>query len=986
MPFSRTVLGTRIKCPKTRNWLPDGMQQERLSADGVPVVKMRSYLKHFTAYSVETGRLSFSANVTAFDLFDSNLPQFEAALTQGNASGAMCSYFAPNGTSSCGSSMLLQELMRDRWARDDAVVMSDCGAVENMRTDNKPVEDKSAKVAVALNAGMDLYAGGGSDLFGDGHLLEAVQRGMVREASVTKAAARVLSQRFSLGLFDDSDPWSAIGAPDLNSTRSQQVAYEAALQGMVLLQNERGALPFATGTRIAVVGPLAYDASMYLSSYAAATGAWAPSILEAFGAANVNGSTVYAQGVGLVGKSNETEVERALELVHGAQAVVLAVGITREVEREALDRGNTTLPDVQEAFAQRVLAAASGCPVVVLLVNGGILSIDQLLAAEHSSSRVAIIEAFNPAQQGPYALAALAFGKENRWGKLPVTIYPASYAATRSMDDMSFVNRSYRYYTGQPLFPFGHGLSLTTFSLHGCSCARVAGRIEGFSCRCSLTNTGKSLAGDEVVLVYHAVGDEIRAAASQSHPVPIRRLVDFRRVSLDAGASTAVAFEVAVGSLGLTTADGSTKVYSGMHKLIFSRGGEDEKEVAVQMSRTSRQHLMFSVPFSGCGKKGVADWEAILRPIHRKLHGTEHSPIVPGAHLLFNVLNCDDATLVNQTHGLLEAAVETRVPVFLGWDPQVWWDQRPDLWNHWNKSAPGYDPSNRENVEWTSWSEESALKISWLNWGRQIRMPPAQNIHAPRVRAATAHALRVVGRVVGAWWAGANVEDRALLAGIKLGCEASIGWQTWAYPDANLIFDKWPHDDQHDPTYGGNHSAPPEPPTFGHAQIGFAAATTSSLKSAGPLTNHDVQTLTHWYLANLTAAVIEVGVPKSVLFTHYGGTLIPAGASPVAPTMPYSAGELDGVALGVSLYVTPLDQVPAFATATRRREGWGAVEFGLPDATAPAGVAVGSVESWLAGINRTLSLRGCRLLSQLPLTPNATAAANALIRAAGSDS
>jgi hypothetical protein len=182
--------------------------------------------------------------------------------------------------------------------------------------------------------------------------------------------------------------------------------------------------------------------------------------------------------------------------------------------------------------------------------------------------------------------------------------------------------------------------------------------------------------------------------------------------------------------------------------------------------------------------------------------------------------------LINQTAGLLEAATATRcgkrrfrahfqikkrsmhreqlgtnirkllkkrgvthrLPVFLGWDSQIFWGNRHDLWNHFNSSAPGFDPKNRENVEWTSWSPDDAVDVSWLNWGSQMRVPPAQNIHAPAIKAATAHALSVVSGVVAAWWRAATPADRGLLAGIKIGCEAGIGWQVWQYEGGNAIF------------------------------------------------------------------------------------------------------------------------------------------------------------------------------------------------------
>ena len=161
-------------------------------------------------------------------------------------------------------------------------------------------------------------------------------------------------------------------------------------------------------------------------------------------------------------------------------------------------------------------------------------------------------------------------------------------------------------------------------------------------------------------------------------------------------------------------------------------------------------------------------------------------------------------------------------------------------------------------------------------------------------------------------------------------------------------------------------------------QIGFAAATSAGLKTSGALTNADIQVLTHWYLANMSAAVQSAGTPAEVLLTHYGGTLVArAGA---APTMPYAAGELPGVALGLSLYVTPLGEIPSFAAAAQRTEGWGAVEFGLGQFWTPKGMKSGSVDAWHAAINVTMVLPNCKLISQVPLTPTVVAAAWQYVR------
>ena len=213
----------------------NGMQQVKAGKkSGKQYLKMLSYMKHYTAYSVEESRFTFSANVTNFTLHDSNLPQYKAAHVEGLASGVMCSYFAPNGVSSCGNPYLLNQLIRKEWARPDAVVMSDCSAVGNMRSNVMKLNDTQAS-AQAMNAGLDIYGGWGDNLWGQGDLAKAVTEGLTDEKTITASTRRTLMQKMKVGLFDppEDSPWSDLGADALNSTYAQRVAYEAALQGMV---------------------------------------------------------------------------------------------------------------------------------------------------------------------------------------------------------------------------------------------------------------------------------------------------------------------------------------------------------------------------------------------------------------------------------------------------------------------------------------------------------------------------------------------------------------------------------------------------------------------------------------------------------------------------------------------------------------------------------------------------------------------------------
>ena len=182
---------------------------------------------------------------------------------------------------------------------------------------------------------------------------------------------------------------------------------------------------------------------------------------------------------------------------------------------------------------------ALGKPTVLVLTNGGALAID-VLVSRAEPAPYAIVEAFNPNQIGAAALGETLFGGANRWGKLPVTMYEHAFISKKEMTDFdmaSGVGRTYRYYTGKPLYPFGFGLSYTQFHL---TCQASAARRYGtptsaanYSYACTVMNQG-SISGDEVLMLYHSVGDAIRAQLD--HPAPRRALIDFQRLSVVPGA------------------------------------------------------------------------------------------------------------------------------------------------------------------------------------------------------------------------------------------------------------------------------------------------------------------------------------------------------------------------------------------------------------------------------------------------------------------
>jgi len=549
--------------------------QER-DAHGYP--KVAAFLKHFTAYSTETNRGHDTYDISAHDLFDTYLPQYELGVRAGPF-GVMCSYNGINGQPSCASGWLLNDILR-AWA-PHAIVTSDCGVVGLLTGPPVNAPDDTHAAAYALMNGTDLEMG--FDTFKN--LPNAIQQGLATEARLDEAVRRLFRMHFLVGRFDPlgSSEWTALGREAINSSRHQQVSYEAALQSLVLLKNDR-ALPLVAGRRIAVLGPQAVTRFGLLSNYAVdhicVNGSYSciHTVAEAIEAVNIGGSTVVQKGVDVGGNVTAGE-QPALDAAAGADVVVLVLGIDRYVEHEALDRTDTALPGLQEAFALSVLALNK--PVVLVLTNGGALAIDALVNRS-GSAPYAIIEAFNPATSGARALAASLFGKENRWGKLPITMYPHSFIHEKAMTDYdmsSGVGRTYRYYKGAPLFPFGSGLSLTTFSM---SCVQVS-RTTSQRFECTVRNLG-ALDGDEVVLVYHVAAN----IGAVDHPVPQRSLIDFARVSCRAGAVASVGFDVELEQMKLVNGAGRRTLYPGTHRLVFSRGHGDEVsfDIAVEPPAT----------------------------------------------------------------------------------------------------------------------------------------------------------------------------------------------------------------------------------------------------------------------------------------------------------------------------------------------------------------------------------------------------------------
>eukprot|EP00026_Physarum_polycephalum_P000650 Phypoly_transcript_00651.p1 GENE.Phypoly_transcript_00651~~Phypoly_transcript_00651.p1 ORF type:complete len:873 (+),score=93.35 Phypoly_transcript_00651:1602-4220(+) len=543
-----------------------GMQQATESK----FLRMISGLKHYGCYSIEDDRMARNVNVSMFDLWDTYLPQFEMGFSAeyGNAQAVMCSYASVNGVPSCANDYLINQVVRGKWGRPDVLVATDCGAVGNMVNANFYAKNNADAAAKALNGGSDVNLG---DMFfppaangGNGALVQALQLGLTNETFVNASAKRIITKRFITGQFDPTSmqPYTQIGVEAINSTASNAFNLDAILQGLILLKNQNDTLPFSQGKKLAVVGPhvisqrdLFEDYKGDMECYGGGDGC-VRTIGEVF--SNFNGPNLTQVQIGVQLDSNDTSgIQAALDAVSWADQVVLCIGLGYSLEHEGIDRPNTLLPGLQESFSLKVLSL--GKPTVIVLINGGIVSIDSLV-----EPAPAIIEAFYPSMRGAEALFMSIFGQANRWGRLPVTIYPASFATQTDMYSFNMTlppGRTYRYYTGTPLFDFGSGLSYTTFSYN----ASASNTANSTAIIIDYRNSGK-MTGDDVFLVYHRVGDDVMKQVN--HPVPFRSLVGFDRVgNVGVGEKGQLQIVIPRTSFYLTNNTGDKVLYYGTHYL-----------------------------------------------------------------------------------------------------------------------------------------------------------------------------------------------------------------------------------------------------------------------------------------------------------------------------------------------------------------------------------------------------------------------------------
>ena len=528
-----------------------------MQGDDPKYLKTVATVKHFAVHSgPEPERHTFDAVVSERDLRESYLPHFEAGIREGGAYSLMCAYNRVDGKAACGSDMLLKDILRGEWGFPGYVV-SDCGAIDDIYARHRVVATAAQAAALAVKTGTDLECG---HVYAN--LVDAAKQGLITEQEIDTAVKRLFLARFKLGMFDPPDRvrWARISAGVLDQPSHRELARQLARESIVLLKNAGGVLPLRKdlGT-LAVIGPNADQWRMLLGNY---NGLPADPVTPLRGIREAVGKgtrVLYARGADLADGFPGTDVSpapadtlqaEAVRVAAQADAVVLCLGLTAQLEGEEMrvaiegfrggDRTRIDLPASQERLLERIVAV--GKPTVLVLLNGSALAVNW--AEQHVP---AIVEAWYGGQAAGSALADVLFGDYNPGGRLPVTFYK-SVDDLPPFDDYHMAGRTYRFFKGTPLYPFGYGLSYTSFAyknLRASAAALAAG--DTLTVRVDVTNGGKR-AGDEVVQLY------VRHRGS-SVARPREDLRGYKRLTLGPGETRTVAFPLAASTLAYWSPD-----------------------------------------------------------------------------------------------------------------------------------------------------------------------------------------------------------------------------------------------------------------------------------------------------------------------------------------------------------------------------------------------------------------------------------------------
>lgn len=548
-----------------------------LQGDDPRYLKTAACAKHFAVHSgPEKLRHEFDAVVSKRDMAETYLPAFKALVDAG-VEGFMGAYNRCCGEPCCGSKTLLKDILRDEW-NFKGYVTSDCWAIADFHLHHKITDSPVQSVKLALDNKCDLNCGCTYE-----YILLALYEGLITEEQIRESAVTLMTTRMKLGMFDKSTPFDSLGLADVDTKEHQNVNMRMARESLVLLKND-GILPLEQKQlkTVSVIGPNANSIAALEGNYHGTANQY-HTVLESIRARLEGVRVLYSEGCHLYEEKLEDpgyvgdRLGEVKAMADASDLVILVTGLDETIEGEEMaeqgmagDKADLYLPKSQQLLVDTVCARDT--PVILVNLSGS--AIDFGAANEKAA---AIVQAWYPGAMGGEAIAQLLFGEFSPSGKLPVTFYCASNHLP-DFTDYSMENRTYKYLKEKPLYPFGFGLSYTTFSYDNLQTGgdtASAGKPVDISI--DVTNTGE-MDSDTVVQVYveNVLGGSGR---------PIRRLGGFRHISLKRGETKTVSLRIPAEMFSDINEEGIREYPEGTYRL--SAGGCQPDSYSIELNKTA---------------------------------------------------------------------------------------------------------------------------------------------------------------------------------------------------------------------------------------------------------------------------------------------------------------------------------------------------------------------------------------------------------------
>ena len=537
-----------------------------LQGDDPRYLKTAACAKHFAVHSgPEKLRHEFDAKATKQDMEETYFPAFHALVDAGVA-GVMGAYNRVNGEPACGSKTLLRDVLREKWGFK-GYVTSDCWAVADFHNHHKVTSGPLESVKLAVDNGCHLNCGCTYE-----YIQQDVEEGLISEQQLRDAVTVLMTLRMKLGMFDAHTPFDTLDLQDVDTAYNRSVNEQMARESLVLLKNN-GILPLKKENlkTVTVIGPNANSIVALEGNYHGTANQY-HTVLESIRAALPDCRVMYSEGCHLYEEKLEDpgyEGDRLAEvkaMADMSDVVIVVTGLDETMEGEEWldhgmegDKSDLLLPRCQRLLVKTLVERNT--PVVLVNLSGSAIDF-----AEANEGADAIVQAWYPGAMGGKAVADLLFGAYSPSGRLPVTFYRNDNNIPDFLD-YSMAGRTYKYFDGEPLYPFGYGLSYTSFAYSGLKAPATVAAGQDMTVSVTVTNTG-SVDSETVVEFYLK---DVQASVT----VPKYRLCGFRHIAVKAGQSEEITVQIPAEMFTVVTEDGE-RIFEPGEFVLYAGGSQPD--------------------------------------------------------------------------------------------------------------------------------------------------------------------------------------------------------------------------------------------------------------------------------------------------------------------------------------------------------------------------------------------------------------------------